>query len=86
MKLDGSASSDPDGDTQRCNWLLVSCPTGSTLTTADISGRTTAKASFTADMSGDYGFELKVRDGSLSDSVTLPEITLDAIHHTDPID
>jgi hypothetical protein len=87
VKLDGSASSDPDGDTLRYRWELVSRPTGSVLDDADISGRTTATASFTADVVGAYVFKLTVRDGALvGDSVTLPEITLGAIHHTDPID
>jgi hypothetical protein len=86
VKLDGSASSDPDGDTLRYRWELESRPTGSVLDDADISDRTSATASFTADVVGPYVFKLTVRDGVVGDSVTLPEITLGAIHHTDPID
>ncbi len=86
VKLDGSGSSDPDGDTLRYWWELVSRPSGSVLGDVDISGGTTATASFTADVAGPYEFKLTVRDGVLGDSVTLPEITLGAIHHTDPID
>ncbi len=86
VKLDGSASSDPDGDALRYRWELVSRPTGSVLDDADISGGTTATASFTADASGPYVFKLTVRDGALGDSVTLPAITLGLIDYDDPID
>ena len=67
-------------------WQLVSRPSGSVLGDADISGGTTAAASFTADVSGPYVFKLTVRDGGLGDSVTLPEMTLGVLHDTDPID
>ena len=86
VKLDGSGSSDPDGDALRFRWQLVSRPSGSVLGDADISGGTTATASFTADVSGPYVFKLTVRDGVLGDSVTLPEMTLGVLHDTDPID
>ena len=86
VKLDGSASSDPDGDALRYRWQLVSRPSGSVLSDADISGGTTATASFTADVSGPYVFKLTVRDGALGDSVTLPAITLGLIDYDDPID
>ena len=86
VKLYSSASSDPDGDTLRFKWQPVSRPTGSKLTTADISGGTAATESFTAHVGGPYEFKLTVQDGTVGDSVTLPKITLRLISYHDPID
>ena len=86
VKLDGSASSDPDKDTLRYRWQLVSRPAGSALGDEGIHCGTTSAASFTGDVRGETVFKLTVRDDALADSVTLPGMTLSAIHHTDPLD
>ena len=79
VKLDGSASSDPDDDALRFRWQLVSRPAGSALSDGDIRGGSTATASFAADVRGQYVFSLTVRDNALADSVTLPGMRLSAV-------
>jgi hypothetical protein len=86
IRLDGSASTDPDGDALRYRWTFSTRPTGSTLTDADIQDSTTALASFKADVSGTYGVRLVVRDGFASDSVTLPGIVVKLLEDHDPVD
>ena len=86
IKLDGSASSDPDGDSLRYRWTFTARPSGSALTDADIQDSTSALASFTGDVKGSYGVKLVVRDGMLADSVVLPDIVLSAVHDNDPLD
>jgi len=72
--LDGSTSSDTEGDALTFQWGVISVPTGSnaTLTNAD-----TFNPSFTADVGGNYVFSLVVNDGSLdstADSVTITAV------------
>ena len=86
VKLDGSASSDPDGDSLRYRWTFTARPAGSALTDADIQDSTSALASFTGDVKGSYGVKLVVRDGMLADSVVLPDIVLSYVHDNDPLD
>jgi hypothetical protein len=66
--LDGSASSDPNGDELTFGWTLVSKPDGSTASLADAD---TATPSFVADLAGEYQVMLVVSDGVLSDDDTV---------------
>jgi hypothetical protein len=86
IKLDGSASSDPNGDTLRYRWRFVSRPADSALTDADINDNTAALASFTADVGGTWQVKLTVRDQSLADAVLLPDIILKTLEDDDPLD
>ncbi|NOZ85892.1 MAG: hypothetical protein GXP49_06450 [Deltaproteobacteria bacterium] len=73
IQLDGSASSDPDGNPIVFAWKFVSVPTGSSLTDSDINGATSPICSFVPNKKGDYVLELTVSDscgGSSTDQVT----------------
>lgn len=86
IRIDGSASSDPDGDSLRYRWTFTARPAGTALTDSDIVGGTSALASCTGDVKGTYGVNLAVRDGMLADSVILPDIVVGYVHDSDPLD
>lgn len=65
VTLDGSASSDPDGDSLTFTWSILSHPTGSS---ASLAGADTATPQFTPDVSGEYLVELSVSDGTFHGS------------------
>ena len=71
--VDGTGSSDPDGDSLTYSWTFSSVPGSSAITDADLSSTSASQPSFTPDVEGDYTLELTVDDGVLSDaaSVTL---------------
>ena len=64
--LDGTASSDLEGDPLLYTWSFVSVPEGSALTDADLVGSDTATPSFVPDVVGTYTVSLVVSDGILS--------------------
>jgi len=75
VNLDGSGSSDPDGDSITFSWSFTSVPDTSTVT---LSGETTATPSFVPDLVGTYVIQLTVTDvpssgtiKSSTDSVTI---------------
>jgi hypothetical protein len=71
VTLNGTGSSDANGDPLTYAWTLTSKPTGST---AILTGQTTAAPTFTADSAGAYVVSLVVNDGmvnSLASTVTI---------------
>ncbi|WP_162802239.1 PKD domain-containing protein [Ornithinimicrobium murale] len=72
VTLDGTGSSDPDGDDLSYAWSLAS-PAGST---AVLEGSDTAHPTFAADVAGTYTAELTVHDGTDTSAVDSVEITV----------
>lgn len=69
VTLNGSGSSDPDGNPLTCAWTLTSKPTGSSVA---ISNGTSATAYVVPDVAGNYTIQLTVNDGtatSVSDTM-----------------
>ncbi len=57
--LDGTLSSDPNGDSLSYQWQIISCPTGSI---ASLSGSNQPNPTFSPDRPGDYTIQLVVTD------------------------
>ena len=62
VQLDGSGSSDVDGDPLTYSWSLISVPAGSG---ASLDNPTAVKPKFTADLAGTYVAQLVVNDGKV---------------------
>jgi len=70
VTLNGSASSDANGDPLTYAWTLTAKPAGRTTTLA---GATTATPTFTPDIAGSYVAGLTVNDGKVTRSRTRAE-------------
>ena len=80
--LDGSASSDIDGDTLSYQWTIASQPAGSSVT---LSNPNSSSPSFVPSLEGNYQFSLIVNDGSLDslpDGVAVVVGNNIAVNHT----
>jgi len=75
--LDGSASTDADGDAITYAWSIATAPTGSAASLVD---PTTATPSFTPDVAGDYIVQLVVSDATEASSPD--QVTVTALDRT----
>lgn len=74
VPLDGSGSSDPDGDELTYKWSFVNLPEGSSATIIGV-GKDIAE--FTIDKAGDFKVQLEVNDGKVTatDDFTISNLT-----------
>ncbi len=77
--LDGTASSDADGDTLTFQWSLISAPVGSSTTIGSVNSSTTSLA---IDLPGTYQVQLIVNDGVLNSE---PSIVLISTTNSAPV-
>lgn len=84
IMLDGSRSSDADGDALSFAWRILSAPDGST---AILSDPVAVNPTFTADRPGEYTIELIVHDGeapSAPDTVVISTLNSAPVAHAGP--
>lgn len=79
VELDGTSSTDADGDSLAFFWVIEQAPAGSS---AALDNATAAASSFVADAAGTYVVSLTVSDGSASSEYDL--ITITASETVDP--
>jgi hypothetical protein len=74
VTLDGSGSTDPDGDPLQFAWTMTTRPSGSS---ASLSSSSTALPRFTADLAGTYEIALVVTDGTHTSEPDTVRVTAD---------
>lgn len=74
VTLNGSGSSDPNGDTLTYAWTLTSVPEASAAT---LTGATTVNPTFVADLAGAYVASLVVSDGVATSAPSTVTVTAD---------
>lgn len=83
VQLNGSNSSDSDGDTLSYSWAFISKPNNSDATLSDA---TTSKPTFTADIAGTYDVSLTVNDGTVDSEADTVTITVEeTMTNTPPV-
>jgi len=65
VQLNGSRSYDPEGESLTYEWSVSSVPDGSAATDANFGDALMERPLFSADVPGDYQFDLRVYDGVL---------------------
>jgi hypothetical protein len=73
VNLDGTGSSDVNGDTLSYSWAIISMPSGST---AVLSDPASATLNFVADLEGEYIAQLIVNDGAVDSSPDTITVTV----------
>ena len=79
VQLDGSSSSDADGNSLAYNWLLVSKPGGSS---AALSDPKAVKPTFDVDVAGSYLVRLIVSDGTVDSA---PDTVIISTENSTPV-
>jgi RHS repeat-associated protein/uncharacterized repeat protein (TIGR01451 family) len=72
VTLDGSHSTDVDGDSLTYTWSILSAPAGSAAVLSDVHA---VKPTFTVDLLGDYVIQLIVNDGTLNSQPSTVTVT-----------
>lgn len=79
LSLDGSGSSDPNGDSLTYSWSIISKPQGST---AGLINPTSVNPTFTPDLPGTYTIQLIVNDGKVDSN---PDTVIVTTINRDPV-
>ncbi|WP_196137855.1 PKD domain-containing protein [Aliikangiella sp. G2MR2-5] len=82
ISLDGSRSSDPDGDALTYSWILTDFPEG---TVAVINNADTVNPTLVPTVAGNYVAQLTVNDGSLDSEPDSVTITVEQVENSIPV-